>query len=294
MNHASLFSGIGGFDLAARRLGWNNVFHCEIDPFALQILKYYFPKSISYENIKETKFTKHKNQIDILSGGFPCQPFSHAGRRKGTDDPRNLWPEMYRAIQEIQPTYIVAENVLGIIDWSDGLVFEQIVTQMESESYQVQAYIIPAAGVNAPHRRYRVWIIAYSDLYASRRKSKQNNLQEKSKKIQKRNKIQYAHEPVEIQESSDATCYGGLSLSKNTEQKRKPAHSRIDTFNQFHQFPSFSPFCSGDDGIPTELDGITFSKWRAESIKTYGNAIIPQIAYNIFKTIHFYNQKNKS
>lgn len=95
MNHASLFSGIGGFDLAAREVGWNNVFQCEIDPFCQSVLKYYFPKTVLYEDIKRTDFTSWKGKIDVLTGGFPCQPFSVAGQRKGADDNRYLWPEIY-------------------------------------------------------------------------------------------------------------------------------------------------------------------------------------------------------
>ena len=98
MNHASLFSGIGGFDLAAREVGWNNVFQCEIDPFCQSVLKYYFPKTVLYEDIKRTDFTSWKGKIDVLTGGFPCQPFSVAGQRKGADDNRYLWPEMLRVI----------------------------------------------------------------------------------------------------------------------------------------------------------------------------------------------------
>lgn len=114
MNHASLFSGIGGFDLAAREVGWNNVFQCEIDPFCQSVLKYYFPKTVLYEDIKRTDFTSWKGKIDVLTGGFPCQPFSVAGQRKGADDNRYLWPEMLRVIRETRPLWIIGENVAGI------------------------------------------------------------------------------------------------------------------------------------------------------------------------------------
>lgn len=114
MNHASLFSGIGGFDLAAREVGWNNVFQCEIDPFCQSVLKYYFPKTVLYEDIKRTDFTSWKGKIDVLSGGFPCQPFSVAGQRKGADDNRYLWAEMLRVIRETRPLWVIGENVAGI------------------------------------------------------------------------------------------------------------------------------------------------------------------------------------
>jgi hypothetical protein len=122
MNHASLFSGIGGFDLAAREVGWNNVFQCEIDPFCQSVLKYYFPKTVLYEDIKRTDFTSWKGKIDVLTGGFPCQPFSVAGQREGADDNRYLWPEMLRVIRETRPLWIIGENVAGITIWFNPVV----------------------------------------------------------------------------------------------------------------------------------------------------------------------------
>jgi len=160
--HRSLFSGIGGFDLAAGWMGWDNVFHCELSAFCKQVLSYYYPKAKSYGNIKETDFRPHRSSIDILTGGFPCQPFSVAGKRQGTADERHLWPDMLRAIREIRPQWIVGENVRGIISWNGGVVFEQVQAELETEGYQVQPYVLPAAGLGAPQRRERVWFIAYS------------------------------------------------------------------------------------------------------------------------------------
>lgn len=185
MNHASLFSGIGGFDLAAKEVGWNNVFQCEIDPFCQSVLKYYFPKTVLYEDIKRTDFTSWKGKIDVLTGGFPCQPFSVAGQRKGTDDDRYLWPEMLRVIRETRPSWVIGENVAGItsmvqpgsevtvenqassLETSDKetlfeqeYVIETVCRDLEREGYSVQPILIPACGVGAPHRRDRVWFIA--------------------------------------------------------------------------------------------------------------------------------------
>ena len=115
MTHASVFSGIGGPEVAATMLGWENLFHCEINPFGRQVLDYWYPNSKSYEDITTTDFTEWRGRVDVLTGGFPCQPFSYAGRRRGAEDDRYLWPSMYRAIDEIQPTWVVAENVAGIL-----------------------------------------------------------------------------------------------------------------------------------------------------------------------------------
>ena len=187
MRHGSLFSGIGGFDLAAEWTGWENVFHCEWNEFGQKVLKYYWPKSISYGDITKTDFTVHRGRIDIITGGFPCQPFSAAGKRKGKEDDRYLWPEMLRAIREIQPAWVVGENVGGIISMvqpgseikvegqasffekgneetilEQEYVIETICSDLEREGYSVQPILIPACSVGAPHRRDRVWFIAHS------------------------------------------------------------------------------------------------------------------------------------
>jgi DNA (cytosine-5)-methyltransferase 1 len=163
MTHGSLFSGIGGFDLAAEWMGWENIFHCEIGEFPRKILKHHFPNSICYEDIKKTDFTKHRGEIDIISGGFPCQPYSNAGKRRGKEDDRHLWPEMCRVIREIQPRFVVGENVAGLLSWNNGMVFHEIITDLENEGYETQAFLIPACATNAPHRRDRIWFVAHSN-----------------------------------------------------------------------------------------------------------------------------------
>jgi hypothetical protein len=120
MKHASLFSGIGGFDLAAEWVGWENIFHCEWNPFGQQVLKHHFPNSISYNDITKTDFKIHANKIDVLTGGFPCQPYSSAGKRLGKADERHLFPEMLRCIKEVKPKWIIGENVRGLVSWGGG------------------------------------------------------------------------------------------------------------------------------------------------------------------------------
>ena len=163
MTHGSLFSGIGGFDLASEWMGWENRFHCEWNEFGQKVLKHYWPKSESYGDITKTDFTIWNGRIDILTGGFPCQPYSSAGRRLGTEDERHLWPEMLRAIREIQPRWVVGENVFGLVNWNDGMVFDEVQADLETEGYEVQPYVLPAVAVNAPHRRDRIWFVAHRD-----------------------------------------------------------------------------------------------------------------------------------
>lgn len=190
MKHATLFSGIGAPELAAYWLGWENVFHCEINPFCRQVLEYWFNSSISYEDITKTNFKRWRGIIDVLSGGFPCQPFSVAGRRKGAEDNRYLWPEFKRVIREVHPRWVIGENVGGIISmvqpgkeidleskeasWQKGdkeilleqeFVIETICRDLECEGYSVQPVIIPACAVGAPHRRDRVWFIAHHNSF---------------------------------------------------------------------------------------------------------------------------------
>ena len=293
MKHGSLFSGIGGFDLAAEWMGWENVFHCEIEAFPRKVLNYYWPNSISYEDIKTTDFSVHRNQIDILTGGFPCQPYSTAGNRLGKNDERHLWPEMLRAIQSIQPRWIVGENVRGLVSWSDGLVFEEVQTDLETEGYEVQAFLLPAAGVNAPHRRDRIWFVAKNTNSSGfvQRKS-----EEKGTEIWEQRDIgsgdsEWIHRKKGTNASNTDSKmlehgYGKRKAAKSTEQKK-----RAESFNGtrgWETFPIESPICGGDDEFPIKLDGITFPKWRNGSIKGYGNAVVPALVYEIFKSIEEY------
>lgn len=190
MTHASVFSGIGGSELAASMLGWQNLFHCEINPFGRAVLDYWFPKSKSYEDITTTDFSEWRGRVDVLTGGFPCQPFSYAGKRGGATDDRYLWPYMFRCIDQIQPRWVVAENVAGILtmveqgevskvasqaalfDSPDSLrrqyqlretfTLQRICEDLEGHGYEVQSVLIPACSVGAPHRRDRVFIVGHS------------------------------------------------------------------------------------------------------------------------------------
>jgi DNA (cytosine-5)-methyltransferase 1 len=371
MTHGSLFSGIGGFDLAAEWMGWQNIFHCEWNPFGQQILKYYWPQAILYNDITKTDFSIHRGTIDILTGGFPCQPFSVAGKQKGTEDERHLWPEMLRAIREIQPRFVVGENVPGLVNWSNGMVFEQVQADLEAEGYEVTPFILPAASVNAPHKRERIWFIGHSKHNGSftaenRRNDDQSSVKTQPDTLRKSpgaNRVQsgtlYHCYPITYTNNDDRRCRTGkwiqedqaewrdlhmlftgscskrASTNANSRRRRKICRyaarhwgkakefskycnpcsyanvsntngiglwrkgDRIRESRQLNEaiqannwsnFPTQSPVCDGDDGLPTSLDGITFSKWRNESIKGGGNAIVPEVALQIFQAIQQYEQ----
>ena len=195
MTHASVFSGIGGPEVAAVMLGWENLFHCEINPFGRAVLDYWFPNSKSYEDITTTDFSEWRGRVNVLTGGFPCQPFSYAGQRRGAQDDRYLWPYMFRCIDQIQPDWVVAENVAGILtmveqgevsevassaDLFDSLndirgyrlretfTLQRICDDLEGHGYAVQPVLIPACAVGAPHRRDRLLIEPYGIEITSR------------------------------------------------------------------------------------------------------------------------------
>jgi DNA (cytosine-5)-methyltransferase 1 len=288
MIHASLFSGIGGFDLAAEWMGWENLFHCEWNPFGQQVLKHHFPNSISYNDITKTDFSIHRGQVDILTGGFPCQPYSSAGKRLGNEDERHLWPEMLRTIQEVQPRWVVGENVLGLTNWNGGLVFNEVQVDLEAKGYEVQAFILPACAKNAPHRRDRVWFVAYSNLYDDKRKVGRINAKEKriSKEYRKEYSPSREFSGTNIQDVTNTNKIGFSTKMGNGELGGEFGFTKCDEQNMWNSFPTQPPICGGNDGLPTELDSISLSKYRKESLMAYGNAIVPQIAYEIFKAIN--------
>jgi len=319
MNHGSLFSGIGGFDLAAEWMGWNNSFHCEWMPFPRKVLNHYWPNSISYEDITKTDFSIHRGSIQILTGGFPCQPYSTAGKRLGKEDERHLWPHMLRVISEIKPTYVVGENVRGLTNWNGGVVFEEVCTDLENQGYTVQPILLPACAVGAPHRRDRVWFVAYNATYSnSRRLERSEEVGRNSINAEWESEFGAAtdtesrgsrelhiksattgtpksHKPstslLGISDATNAKCNGGRKDNRIRESRFNDQNSKR---NDWQNFPTQSPICGGDDGLPTELDGITFPKWRQESLKGYGNAIVPQVAYEIFKVIAEMDAREKA
>lgn len=161
MKHGSLFSGIEGFGLAAEWMGWENIFHCEKNPFCQKLISHYWPDSILHDDIKTTDFRAYRGKIDIITGGDPCQPHSFAGKRAGENDERFLWPEMLRAVVESRPRWVVNENVEGSI--SNGTLDRKI-SDLEAKGYTCwPPLIIPANAVGAFHRRNRVWLVAYTE-----------------------------------------------------------------------------------------------------------------------------------
>ena len=317
MTHASLFSGIGGFDLAAEWAGWTNAFNCEIDPFCRSVLKYHFPDAEQYGDIRTADFTIWRDCIDVLSGGFPCQPFSLAGKRKGTEDDRYLWPEMLRVIRTVRPRWVVGENVFGIVNWSEGMVFEQVCSDLEAAGYEVQPYIIPACGVGAPHRRDRCWFVAHrTDAGVETMREGQDGFHAvgvaADADCDRRRVGAYQPEPVSGscgtsdigpfgQDGPVADTYGQRCLEFQSSGQPSQTQERIAQngnakrrIPNWNGFPTESPVCDRNDGFPGELADLSFPAWCRESIKACGNAIVPQVALQIFETINKYENYERS
>ena len=408
--HGSLFSGFDAPSVAASWMGWKNAFHCEINPFCNDILKYWFPNSEHYEDITKTDFSQWRGRIDILTGGFPCQPFSLAGQRKGADDNRYLWSHMLRAIREIRPAWVIGENVAGILTMvqpgketevgsqtslfgednrkrillRQEYVVETICKDLERERYSVQPLLIPACAVGAPHRRDRVWFVArlitdtacrgsggtphesccenerqngyktqqpfvrgcvrassHSD--GERCNNRSDNWKERpicydQKRYSEENQSERTERKRRTCENgsvaSDSQCSGSGQIQQKIQSKqsdgnsfdrngsewdvtysdtprlsalRLPSNTETEGWKDengqplqsssnargtlltdwWQNFPTQSPVCRGNDGVPFNVDNLTipFTKWRQESIKGYGNAIVPQVILEIFKAI---------
>ena len=214
--------------MAATMLGWDNLFHCEINPFGRAVLDYWYPNAKSYEDITTTDFSEWRGRVTVLTGGFPCQPFSYAGQRRGAQDDRYLWPYMFRCIDQVQPDWVVAENVAGIttmveqgkvspmahqaslFDEDNGVqryrlretfTLERICQDLEGHGYEVQPVLIPACAVGAPHRRDRVYIVARR-VVADRRGAGQDEGKGGEERIQERHEVRKPDEPNQVRPKS--------------------------------------------------------------------------------------------
>ena len=178
--HLDLFSGIGGFSLGLEATGeFETVAFCDYEPFCQKVLRKHWEEVPIYGDIKELTYEKLRadgiDQIDIITGGYPCQPFSVAGNKKGEQDPRHLWPEYFRLVKECRPTWVIGENVGGHIK----LGLDTVLKDLESEGYSTRTFSISAASIGANHKRERVWIVAYSECNANLREKSRVNGEEK-------------------------------------------------------------------------------------------------------------------
>jgi DNA (cytosine-5)-methyltransferase 1 len=249
ITHGSLFSGIGGFDLAAQWAGYKNIFQVEIDEFCQKVLHKNFPNVDKYGDIKEFNAKIYNGRVDIISGGFPCQPFSFAGKKKGKQDDRYLWHEMLRVITEVKPKWVIAENVYGLVTMQNGMVLEQVLVDLESEGYEVQPYVIPACSKNAPHRRDRIWIVANA-------KSHRDRCQQDSERLSWNERDSTGWERM-----GDKLDYSSKTVAETSWER-----NWLDVASEL---------CRTDDGVSNRVD----------RNKALGNAIVPHVAFEIFNVI---------
>ncbi len=318
MTHIDLFSGIGGFAYAAQQVwpDYHNLFFCDNNKFCQAVLRKNFGQDILiYNDIREVTVerfianTEHarleggeakqrnggsgercqmgqglgttdKVSVDLLTGGFPCQPFSVAGKREGRDDDRHLWPEMFRVIRDFKPTWIIAENVRGLLTIEGGMAFEQVCLDLESIGYTVQAFIIGAVCVNAPHRRDRVWICAHlTENTVNGRNGRRDNGNQAG--------LRWALQ-TEGSDRHAADADGGRLEGREGECHSSMRHSRGENEAWKQNWLEVATrLCRVDDGLPAILDGLKLSKskHREERLKALGNAIVPQVAIEIMKAI---------
>lgn len=284
MRCLDLFAGgCNGFGLAAKWMGWQTVACVEIDEWNQKLLKQNFPESEIYGDIREfnrSEAAKYRGRIDLITGGFPCQPFSSAGKRKGTEDDRYLWPEMLKSIRIIQPEYVVGENVVGLTTMDDGRTFDGILASLEDEGYTVESFILPACGVGAWHRRNRIWIVAYLSRIRDRRETEklargvglEQNTLVRPNGEEDTNRTQPSSQDATYDSSQ------GLPKSRQTriEELREEKRERI--YNR----PQFANWWKSEPGVGRVVSRIPN---RAHRIKALGNSVVPQVAYEIYQAI---------
>jgi DNA (cytosine-5)-methyltransferase 1 len=276
-----LFSGIGGFSLAARWMGWHTIAFCEIEPFCQKVLSKNFPGVPIHDDVRKFSAKPLRGSIDILVGGYPCQPFSTAGQRRGTEDDRHLWPEVFRIVKECRPRWCLFENVAGHIT----LGLDSVLSDLENEGYTCQAVIIPACATCAPHRRDRVWIIAHSDdCGVSGIGRGQRFTLETAKHFNAR---------IFDPNTSDSERMRKLQQKGRKQDEWRWPHNSNQAESDRRQ--TKSRFRRSDDGLSPELDfdriwqidPLCYGKVkdRAARLRALGNAIVPQVAYEIFRAI---------
>jgi DNA (cytosine-5)-methyltransferase 1 len=292
MRHLDLFSGIGGFSLAAQ-WAWGkeyeNVGFCDNNEFCQAILKKNFKHATIYDDIRKLNGKEIKN-LDLLTGGFPCQPFSFAGKRRSDKDDRYLWPQMLRVIRESRPRWIVGENVAGII----SLALDQVLFDLEGEGYTCQAFVVPAAAKNAPHRRDRVWIIGHDDTDASSERTDRRGIYKNSRLPQRvlLSQIKKSWSAARGEVGADsATPSRNFADTEGTGQQGFTYGSgEVEFWGSgagYDWLAVATDLCRMDDGLSARLDGRELSpkQHRVERIKALGNAIVPQVAMEIMDAI---------
>ena len=309
MRVLDLFSGIGGFSIGLEKAGFETVAFCEIEPYCRGVLERHWPDTPIYGDVKQLTGEQLRADgivPDVIVGGYPCQPFSVAGRQRGEEDPRHLWPEVHRLIRELRPRWVICENVSGHIK----LGLDEVLATLEAEGYTVWPFIIPACGVDAPHKRDRVWIVAHANSGDDRRDAGTVRKAQGEERLQERNQSWLAGnsgqartamadtnnrqrdgENKEVFSGRHTTADGGQDVADSESERlqgrtEEPAYGVGDLSRQSERGGT-----DFRDGWPTEpnvgrvANGVSA---RSHRIKALGNAVVPQIPEAIGLTIMRY------
>lgn len=275
LTHLSLFSGIGGLDLAAEWAGFRTAGQCEWADYPTKILERHWPDVPRWRDIltltKESFYERTGlRTVELISGGFPCQPFSVAGKRRGKDDDRYLWPEMLRVINELRPAWVVGENVAGIVN----MALDQVLSDLENQGYQTRAFIIPACGVDAPHRRDRCAIVAWNDDGQPNRGKSFSALTRAAEGPNP--------EPSRIRDDV-ADAHGGEALRRGggPSKVQGPGDIRPDYGGGTPEY-GFEEWWPAEPDVGRVAHGIPS---RVDRLKCLGNAVVPAQFYPIFQAI---------
>jgi len=252
MRHLDLFSGIGGFALAARWAGIETVAFCEIEDFPRKVLAKNFPGVPIHRDIRELDGSEYEG-IDLITGGYPCQPFSRAGKQTGTKDDRHLWPEMLRVIKQSRPAWVVCENVTD----HEYMGLDEVLTDLEGEGYATRPLIIPAGALQREHARERLWIVAHNERAGAELEKPANRGQERTT----------TREPQRAVVSRGNREGGAKGIESSGVLLGR------ETFSVAGQ--SEPLFLGSAHGIPDRMD----------RRKGLGNAIVPQVAYEILRCL---------
>jgi|TARA_R110000824_G_scaffold147736_1_gene317249 DNA (cytosine-5)-methyltransferase 1 len=303
MRHLDLFSGIGGFALgleATQQI--KTVAFCEIDKYCTKVLNKNWPEVPVYNDIKELTHDKLKadgiDNIDIITGGYPCQPFSVAGNKKGVEDPRHLWPEYFRLIKECRPTWVIGENVAGHIK----LGLDAVQEDLESEGYSLRTFSISASSIGAPHQRERVWTVAYSErnglLATEKRESIEETIRQQPQgenntfNIEGTGSIPVSTSDVEdtrrrswreqFTRNKESVGRGTSEKTERSTNSNTTTGSSEGTTTMANGNKNKNNWWHTEPNVGRVADGVSD---RTHRLKSLGNAVVPQIPYYIAKSI---------
>ena len=300
MRVLDLFSGIGGFSIGLEKVGFETVAFCEIEKYCQEVLRLHWPDTPIYNDVRSLTAEQLRSdgivRPDIIVGGYPCQPFSVAGVRRGEEDDRHLWPEVYRLIKEIRPTWGIFENVAGHITM--GL--DEVLSDLEAEGYAARPFVIPACGVDAPHRRDRVWIVAHSNECADRGNARDSARAYQEEWLQQGDKessdITGIASGTQSADTLGNTEHNGPSSGGNIrviQGERDRSEKAVEQFEGASSRTSEgqSTLWKPEPNVGRVANGIPA---RSHRIKALGNAVVPQIPEQIGRIIMRIERENES